>query len=121
MKFLLMRVILCCEEIASTAYFDRATNLAYSLLNTPRVYTRFPLSGSFRPSLIDLGFANPLIRPAFLSWDATSLRSTGSDHVPILILLAALSDESAPPRPMWDKGTGTILRHLLKTSTDHPP
>ena len=66
-----LRIISHSEEKASTPYFDRATDFAYSLLNTPGVYTRFPLSGLFRPSAIDLAFANPLIRPAFLSWDAT--------------------------------------------------
>ena len=91
------RVISRSEEKASTPYFDRATDLAYSLLNTPGVYTRFTLSGTFRPSAIDLGCANPLIRPAFMSWDATTLLSTGSNHVPILIHLAAPSDERAPP------------------------
>ena len=107
-------IISRCEEKASTPYFDRATDLAYSLLNTPGVYTRFPLSGSFRPSAIDLAFANPLIRPAFLSWDATSLPSTGSDHVPILILLAASSDELAPPRPMWEKADWDNLETPIK-------
>ena len=62
-----LRVISRSEEKASTPYFDWATDLAYSLLNTPGVYTRFPLSGTFRPSVIDLAFANSLIRPAFLS------------------------------------------------------
>ena len=62
-----LRVISRCEEKATTHYFERATNLAYSLLNTPGFYTRFPLSGTFRPSVIDLAFANSLIRPAFLS------------------------------------------------------
>ena len=98
-----MSVISCSQEKASTPYFNRATDLAYSLLNTPGVYTRFPLSGSSRPSDIDLVFANPLIRPAFRSWDATTLPSTRSDHVPILIHLAAPTNERAPPRPMWDK------------------
>ena len=91
------------EERASTPYFHRATDLAYSLLNTPDVHTRFPLSGTFRPSAIDLAFANPLIRPAFVSRNSTTLRSTGSDHVPILIQLAATSEDRRPPRPMWDK------------------
>ena len=104
-----MRVISPSEEKASTPYFNRATDLAYSLLNTPGVYNRFPLSGAFRPSAIDLAFANPLIRPAFRSWDATTLPSTGSDHVPIIIHLATPTDERAPPRPMWDK---TSWEHL---------
>ena len=92
-----LRVISRSEEKASTSHFNRATDLAYSLLNTPGVYTRFPLSGTFRPSAIDLTFANPLIRPAFVSWDPTTLPSTGSDHVPILIHLAAPIDGRAPP------------------------
>ena len=101
-----LRVISRSEEKASAHYFDRATDLAYSLLNTPGVYTRFPLSGTFRPSAIDLAFPNPLIRPAFLSWDATILPSTGSDHVPILIHLAAPSNERTPPDPCGTRPTG---------------
>ena len=69
----------------------------------------FSLSGSFRPSATDLAFANPLIRPAFQFWDATTLPSTGSDHVPILIHLVALTDVRAPPRPMWDKANWECL------------
>ena len=109
-----LRVISHSEEKASTPYFNRATDLAYSLLNTPGVYTRFPLSGSFRPSGIDLACANPLIRPAFRSWDATTLPSTGSDHVPILIHLAAPTEECAPPRPMWDKADWDLLEDSIK-------
>ena len=88
--------------------------MAYSLLNTPGVYTRFPLSGTFRPSAIDLSFANPLIRPAFLSWDATSLPSTGSDHVPILNHLAGPSKERVLLRPMWDKADWESLEEPIK-------
>ena len=98
-----LRVISCAEEKASTPYFNQAADLAYFLLNTPGVYTRFPLSCSIRPSAIELAYTNPLMRPAFRSWDSTTLPSTGSDHVPILINLAAPTDERAPPQPMWDK------------------
>ena len=109
-----LRVISRSEEKAFTLYFNRASDLAFSLLNTPGVYTRFPLSGSFRPSAIDLAFANPLIRSAFRSWDASTLPSTGSDHVPILIHLAAPTDERAPPRPMWDKADWGLLEDTIK-------
>ena len=109
-----LRVISRSEEKASTPYFDRASDLAYSLLNTPGVYTRFPLSGTFRPSAIDLSFANPRIRPAFLSWETTSLPSTESGHVPILIQLAAPSNERAPPRPMWNKADLESLEKNIK-------
>ena len=108
-----LRVISRSEVKASTPYFDLATDLAYSLLNTPGVYTRFPLSGTFRPSAFDPSFANPHIRPALLSSEATSLPSTGSDHVPILIPLAAPTKERAPPRPMWDKADWETLEKLI--------
>ena len=108
------------EEKASRLYFNRASALAYSLLNTPAVYNRFPLSGSSRPSAIDLAITNPLIRPAFLSRDTTTLPSTGSDHVPILILLAAPSDERAPHRPMWNGADWGDLEGPVKNLRSPP-
>ena len=105
-----LRVTSPSEEKASALYFDRATDLAYSLLNTPGVYTRFPLSGTFRPSAIDLAFANPLIRPAFQTWDATTLPSTGSDHVPILIHLIAPTDARTPLAHVGRSGLGIAGR-----------
>ena len=116
-----LRVISRSEEKASTPYFDRTADLAYSLLNTPGVYTRFPLSGTFRPSAIYLAFANPLIRPAFQSWDATTLPSTGSDHVPILIRLTAPTSDRAPPCPMWDKADWDRLEDPVKGLRVPPP
>ena len=109
-----LRVISRSEEKASTPYFDRPSELAYSLLNTPGVYTRFPLSGTCRPSVIDLAFANSLIHLAFLSWDASSIPSTGSDHVLILNILSAPFDERAPLRPMWDKADWDSLERPIK-------
>jgi len=76
------------EERESAPYFNRARDLGYTLLNTPGIYTRFPFTGTHRPSAIDLAFANPEIIPTFRSWDSTSLPSTGSDHAPILISLS---------------------------------
>ena len=116
-----LRVSSRSEENTSAPYFNRASDLAYSLLNTPGVYTRFPLSGTFRPIAIDLAFANPLIRPAFQSWDATTLPSTGSDHIPILIHLTAPTDARAPPRPMWDKADWECLEDPIKNLIIPPP
>ena len=116
-----LRVISRSEEKASRPYFNRATDLAYSLPNTPGVYTRFPLSGSFRPSAIDLAFANPLICPALRSWDATTLPTTGSDHVPILIPLAAPTDKLAPPDPCGIKPIGCTWRTLSRASISPRP
>jgi len=43
------------DEIAtSTPYFDRATDLGFSLLNTPGVFTRFSMSLIGRPGVLDL-------------------------------------------------------------------
>jgi len=81
------RILSSREERESVPYFDEATDLSFSLLNTRGIYTRFPFSGPHRRSPIDLAFANPLMFPAFRQWDVTSLPSTGSDHVPILISL----------------------------------
>ena len=60
-------VISCTEERASAPYFDQAMDQGYTLLNTPSVFTRYPLSGGQRPSVIDLAFTNPLMFPAFRS------------------------------------------------------
>ena len=116
-----LRVTSRSEEKASAPYFNRAADLAYSLLNTPGFYTRFPLSGTFRPSAIDVAFANPLIRPAFQSWDATTLPTTGSDHVPILILFSTPTDAHAPPRPMWDKADSESLKDPIRDLSIPPP
>jgi len=84
------------EEKESTPYFDQASDLGFTLLNTPGVYTQFPFSGPKRPSTIDLAFANPHMFSVFRSWDASSLHTTGSDHAPILITIR-------PPTPYYDK------------------
>jgi len=91
------------EEKESAPYFDRASDLGFTLLNTPGVYTRFPFSGNHRPGTIDLAFANPQMFPAFRSWDASSLPSTGSDHTPIMITLRPPSPYNDKPRPRWEE------------------
>jgi len=91
------------EENESTPYFDQATNLGFSLLNTPGIYTRFPFTGTHRPSAIDPALANPHMFPAFRAWDASSLPSTGSDHAPILISLPPSSPYNDKPRPRWQE------------------
>ena len=77
------RLLSAKEESESASYFHLASDLGFTLLNTPGIYTWFPFSGTHRPSTIDLAFANPDIFPAFRSGDASSLPSTGSDHAPI--------------------------------------
>ena len=87
------------DYLASEPYFSMADLRGYSLLNTPGVYTRFPLSGSGRPSVLDLAFASVSLMPFLAGW-GTPYESTGSDHVPILISLA--TPALMPPRPVRD-------------------
>jgi len=77
--------------------------LGFTLLNTPGIYTRFPFTGTHRPSAIDLAFTNPHMLPTFRSWDASILPSTGSDHAPILISLGPPSPHNDKPRPRWQE------------------
>ena len=55
-------------------YFSRSSELGFSLLNQPGVYTRFPLGGSGRPSVLDLSFASPLLLPFCQTWDTCHKR-----------------------------------------------
>ena len=84
----------------STPYFEKAAESSFALLNPPGEYTRFPLVGKARPSVIHLAFANPPLRPLIKSWEA-SLPSMGSDHIPITITLATPSLNQKPARPRW--------------------
>ena len=94
-----LRIFSYSEELESAPFYSMPSDRGFRLLNTPGVYTRFPLSGSHRPGAIDLAFANPHMSPAFVEWDTTTLPSTGSDHVPILITLAPPTDKPLPRTP----------------------
>ena len=109
----LLRVFSFQEVSSSAPYFELAALAGFGLLNSPGVYTSFPLSGRARPSVIDLAFANPLHLPFFKRWE-TSLPSTGSDHVPITILLAALSLDPAHPHLRWDHTHSELLFPIIR-------
>ena len=109
------------EESESAPYFSLATDLGFSLLNTPGIYTRFPFTGTHRPSVIDLAFTNPHIFPAFRSWDASVLPCTGSDHAPILISLRPPSPHDDKPRPRWQEADWPGLTDRLKNWQIPPP
>jgi len=49
----------------SFSYFNRASALSFSLLNTPRVYTRFPFTPNYYPAVLDLSFTYSALLPFF--------------------------------------------------------
>ena len=69
----------------------------------------------------DLAFANPLMFLAFRSCDATSLHSTGSDHVPIVITLASPLQTPPALRPKWDETDWLSLEAPLRSFVVPPP
>lgn len=82
----------------SVPYFDPATQLGFSLLNTRGVYTQFSISLVGRPGALDLAFGCPILPPYF--WERSNpLPSTGSDHIPILLPFDALLCRAPPPKP----------------------
>ena len=109
------------EELATSfPYFSRSSELGFGLLNQPGVYTRFPLGGSGRPSVLDLSFASPSLLPFCQKWD-TPLPSTGSDQVPIQIILSYPFTSPPPPSPNWSLTDWPALVPLLKDFTVPPP
>jgi len=101
------------EILSSTPYFEKAAESGFTLLNPPGKYTRFPLVGKARPSVIDLTFANTTLLPLVKSWEA-SLPSTGSDNIPITITLATPSLSQKPPRPRWADTDWETLDPIIK-------
>ena len=52
------------KELATCfPYFSRSSELGFGLLKQPGGYTRFPLGGSGRPSVLDLSFASHSLLP----------------------------------------------------------
>src|SRR5437588_4068583 len=108
------------EMSTSFPYFSRATDLGFSLLNTPGIYTRFPLGGEARPSVIDLAFASATLAPFFITWD-NPLPSTGSDLIPISRTFA--HPVQAPPALEldWARSDWETISPLLKALSLPPP
>jgi len=87
------------DELAiSMPYFDRATDLGFTLLNVPGVFTRFSMSLIGHPGVLDLAFTWPLLAPDFAEW-SDPLPSTGSDHVLFLLRFDAPLFRTPPPHP----------------------
>jgi len=101
------------EILSLTHYFEKEAESGFALLNPPGEYTRFPLVGKARPSVIDLAFANPSLLALVTSWEA-SRPSTGFDHIPITITLATPSLNQKPPRPQWADTDWETLDTIIK-------
>ena len=109
------------DEIAtSTPYFDRATDLGFSLLLTPGVFTRFSMLLMGRPGARALAFACPLLAAYFIEW-SDPLPSTGSDHIPILLRFEAPLFRAPPPTPNWALTDWATLESSLKATNISPP
>jgi len=108
------------DEIAtSTPYFDRATELGFTLLNVPGVVTRFSMSLIGRPGVLDLAFACPLLAPYFSEW-SDPLPSSGSDHIPIFLRFEAPFFRAPPPVPNWALTDWPSLESSLKATRISP-
>ena len=108
------------DYLVSEPFFAMADLRGYSLLNTPGVYTRFPLSGAGRPAVLDLAFDSSSLTPFLAGWD-TPYESTGSDHVPILISLATPALQPPRPTPEWARVDWPKALDALKMVVIHPP
>ena len=101
------------ELAASFPYVPRSSELGFILLNQPGVYPRIPLGGSGRPPVLDLSFTSPSLLPFCQTWD-TPLPSTGSDYVPVQIILSHPFTLPPPPSPNWSLTNWPALVPLLK-------
>jgi len=109
------------DQIAtSSPSLDRATDLGFSLLNTPGFFTRFCMSIVGRPGVIHLAFACPLLSRYFSEW-SDPLPSTGSDHIPILLRFEAHLFRAPPPTPNWVLSDWAALDSALKARVISPP
>ena len=102
----------------SSPYFDRATEMGFTLLKVPGIFTRFSISHIGRPGVIDLAFACPLLPPYFTEW-TDPLPSTASDHIPILRFEAPLF-RAPPPVPNWALTDWPMLESSLKATLISP-
>jgi len=75
------------DHFINSPWFNRVSAQLFSLLNTPGVYTRFPLTSNHRPAVLDLSFANTALLQYFSCWNP-SLPPTGSHHSALSIILS---------------------------------
>jgi len=94
------RVLSSYDQFICSPYFDRASAQLFSLLTTPRFYTRFPFTSNHCPAVLDFSFANTTLLPYFSSWNP-SLWPTGSYHTALSIILSTPLLKPPPRSLNW--------------------
>src|SRR5205807_10394857 len=89
------------ELHSSGPYFERATITGFSLINSPGVATFHPSLQGYRPSVLDLAFANQAFLSLHPQWD-NNLPPTGSDHTAPSTTIRRIDDNPSLPSPNWD-------------------
>src|SRR5205807_6628302 len=84
------------------------------------VYTRFPLVGEARPSVIDLAFTSSTLTSSFIILD-TPLPSTSSDHIPISLTFAHPVQTIPALELDWTRSNWATISPLLKGLILSPP
>ena len=108
------------ELILSRPWFDRASLAGFSLINTPGDYTFFPFSQSYRPSVLDLAFANQSFLALAPTW-ANDLPPTGSDHTAPDITFTRRDPFTSTQSPDWDHISWEKIEDDLKALSFPPP
>jgi len=103
----------------SMPYFNRATELGFTFLNAPGVFTRFSMSLIGCLGDLNLAFPCPLLAPYFSEW-SDPLPSSGSDHIPILLRFDAPLFRTPPPTPNWALTDWPALALSLKAASISP-
>src|SRR5436853_3849931 len=89
------------ELRSSGPYFERATITGFSLINSPGVATFHPSFQGYRPSVLDLAFANQAFLSLHPQWD-NNLPPTGSDHTAPSTTIRRIDANPSLPSPNWD-------------------
>jgi len=77
------------------------------------------MSHIWRPGVLDLAFACPLLALYFSEW-SVPLPSTGSDNIPILLCFEAPLFRSPPPAPNWTLTDWPTLESRLRAARIWP-
>jgi len=103
----------------SAPYFDRATEMGFSLLNTAGVFTLFSMSLIGCPGVLDLAFACTLLAAYCAEW-SDPLPSTGSHHIQVLLRFEGPFFRAPPPAPNWAQTEWPVLDSSLKAASISP-